>query len=316
MNTKEIPVYMMTGFLDSGKTTFTKDLLTSPDFCSGERTLFLRCEDGEEEYDEKQFAPFNVQMVTFDEQEEFTKARLKELTKQYRPEQVIIEYNGMWPFSLCDEAFPNSWTLYQLVCLIDAKTFEPYSKNLGQMMMEKLVNADVIVFNRCTPELKDYLRSRNLKMVNRQAEIYLEDDEGEGEDYFLGGECPFDLDGVDCLELDERDYGVWYVDCMDYPEHYEGKSVKYKGIIVQSRDFPKGTCAIGRFAMVCCSNDMQFLGMVTKGPGYDKFETKQWVEVTAKVEIAYQEAFHEEGPNLYIEKIVACDPPENEIVGF
>ena len=68
--------------------------------------------------------------------------------------------------------------------------------------------------------------------------------------------------------------------------------------------------------MVCCSNDMQFLGMVTKGHGYDKFETKQWVEVTAKVEIAYQEAFQEEGPNLYIENIVACDPPENEIVGF
>jgi len=315
MKRKEVPVYMMTGFLDSGKTTFARDLLTSPDFVGEEQTLFLRCEDGEEEYDEAELADFKVTLVSIEKQEDLTLKKMKELQKEYNPTQIVIEYNGMWQLDILDQVFPSNWVLYQLVCLVDAGTFESYSKNMGSLMMEKLKNADVIVFNRCTQELKDYLRSRNLKMVNRQAEIYLEDEEGEGEDYFLGGECPFDL-SVPVLELEGNDYGVWYVDVMDNPERYEGKTIHYKGMVVQSKDFPSGCCAVGRFAMVCCSNDMQFLGMVCKGEGFDKFPTKQWVELTAVCKEEYQEVFHEDGPSLYIQSIEACDPPEDEVIGF
>ena len=46
---KEIPVYLFTGFLDSGKTTFIQGSLEDPAFNSGEKTLVLLCEEGEEE---------------------------------------------------------------------------------------------------------------------------------------------------------------------------------------------------------------------------------------------------------------------------
>ena len=56
----EVPVYLITGFLESGKTTFLKDVLASPDFADGQKTLLIQCEEGEEEYDEKEFSRHNI----------------------------------------------------------------------------------------------------------------------------------------------------------------------------------------------------------------------------------------------------------------
>ena len=45
----EMPVYLFTGFLESGKTTFIKETLGDPRFNNGQRTLILLCEEGETE---------------------------------------------------------------------------------------------------------------------------------------------------------------------------------------------------------------------------------------------------------------------------
>ncbi len=45
------------GFLESGKTKFIQETFEDPNFDSGDKTLLLICEEGEEEYDsEKKFA--------------------------------------------------------------------------------------------------------------------------------------------------------------------------------------------------------------------------------------------------------------------
>ena len=48
-----IPVYMINGFLESGKTEFISYTLAQPYFQSPGRTLLILCEEGENEYDEK-----------------------------------------------------------------------------------------------------------------------------------------------------------------------------------------------------------------------------------------------------------------------
>ncbi len=48
---------------------------------------------------------------------------------------------------------------------------------MGQLMMEKISNADMLIFNHCNEELRAQLRSRNLRMVNRRADIYLENED-------------------------------------------------------------------------------------------------------------------------------------------
>lgn len=311
----EIPVYLITGFLESGKTNFIRPMLTSEEFAGGERTLFFRCEDGEEEYDPEELAKHNVVLVPISKKEELTKERLKEYGKKYKPEQVVCEYNGMWPLAEIEDLLPKNWALYQIVATIDATTFDAYVKNMGSLMMEKLGNADMIIFNRCTKELAGALRKRNLKMLNRQAEIYLEYPNGDAEDYFLGDECPFDL-SAPVLELSDEEYGFWYVDVMEHPDRYEGKLVRYRGVVAQSDKFPKGSFVAGRFAMVCCSEDVTFFGMICKGPDHNRFKTKDWVMVTAQVKKEYQKLFQSEGPVLYTQSVEPCNPPEQEIIGF
>ena len=53
---KEIPVYLFVGFLESGKTKFIQETFEDPNFDSGDKTLLLVCEEGEEEYNQKKFA--------------------------------------------------------------------------------------------------------------------------------------------------------------------------------------------------------------------------------------------------------------------
>ena len=60
----DVPVYLFTGFLGAGKTTFIQDILTDRNFNEGENTLLLLCEEGEEEYAPDEFASKTVQIRT------------------------------------------------------------------------------------------------------------------------------------------------------------------------------------------------------------------------------------------------------------
>ena len=308
----DIPVYLITGFLDAGKTDFINGILKDG-FAAEDRTLLLCCEEGETEYDPKSL--FNVFTYTVDDPAQLTPEFFKKLEKQYRPKQVIIEFNGMWSFEpLYREGLPANWILYQIMCLVDATTFEPYLRNMGQLMMEKILNADMIIFNRCNEELRKALRGRNLRMVNRRADIYLEDLEGNSEDYNNGEVCPFDLDQP-VINIPDDDYGVWYVDVMDYPDRWAGKTVHMKLLMCHSKKYP-GTHCPGRFAMVCCENDVQFMGLVAKGVDLNKYKNRDWVEVEARMALENHSAYKGKGPVMHIISIKPCEKPANEVVTF
>ena len=72
---KEIPVYIFTGFLESGKTLFMQDTLEDSRFNAGEKTLVLQCEEGEEEFDPAKFPSKNVVIKTLDSQEDLNESR-------------------------------------------------------------------------------------------------------------------------------------------------------------------------------------------------------------------------------------------------
>ena len=308
----DIPVYLVAGFLDGGKTNFINGILEDG-FARKDRTLLICCEEGEEEYNPR--ALDNVTVVTVEEEEDLKCSQLKAWEKQYKPKQVLIEYNGMWQMErLYREVLPANWVLYQIMTFVQASTFELYAKNMGQLMMEKILNADMIIFNRCNEELRKALRGRNLRMVNRRADIYLENTDGTSEDYVTDDMAPFDLSGGH-LDVPDNDYGIWYVDMMDNPQRYDGVTVRYKALMCHSKKFPGIHCP-GRFAMVCCNNDMQFLALVCKGEGLEKFKNRQWVEIQATVKKEQCQAYDGEGPVLYVTDVKPCQKPDPENVSF
>lgn len=308
----ELPVYLFAGLLDAGKTSFINSIL-SDGFAFDDRTLLLCCEEGETEYDPQVLD--NVTVVTVEEEEDLTRAFLEECQKKYQPRQILIEYNGMWSMErLYREVLPSNWILYQIMTVVDARTFDVCVKNMGQLIMEKITNADMLVFNRCTPELRTALRERNLRLVNRRADIYLENEDGTSEDYLTGNECPFDLD-QEVISIPDDDFGIWFVDVMDHPERYAGKKVHLKLVMCHSQQFP-GVCCPGRFAMVCCENDVQFLGLIAEGEGLDQYQNHDWVEVTARMSVEERKPYGGEGPVMNVLSIAPTEKAEEEVVSF
>ena len=92
-------VYIVTGFLESGKTKFMREMLTDEGFSEGERTLLLVCEEGEEEYEPELLKKCNTVMVNLESPEDMAGDKLIQLDKKYRPERVLIEYNATWLLS-------------------------------------------------------------------------------------------------------------------------------------------------------------------------------------------------------------------------
>ena len=87
------PVYMINGFLESGKTEFIQYTLSQPYFQSNDKTLLIVCEEGEIEYDEEILKKSNTIMELIEEEEDFTSQTLISLEKKHRPSRIIIEYN-------------------------------------------------------------------------------------------------------------------------------------------------------------------------------------------------------------------------------
>lgn len=307
----ELPVYLFLGLLDSGKTTFIDGVLEEG--FADSPTLLIRCEQGEEEYTH---LPATVTVVDIEREADLTCARLKKLEKEYRPKQIIIEWNGMWQLARLEaEVLPSNWLLYQVMTFVESSTFDSYSRNFGQLMMEKLSSADMIVFNRCTPELAASLRRRNLKMINRRAVIYLEYTDGSTEDYFTGEESPFDLD-QDVIQIPDEDFGLFYVDAMEHPERYDGKTVHLKLVMCHVAKYPD-IAVPGRFAMTCCADDITFFGLVATGENLTAIETREWVDVTAVMGTISHELYGDSvGPLLHITSVSICDKPDEEVVTF
>ena len=312
----EVPVYIFSGFLDSGKTSFATETLTDPSFTEDCRTLLLLCEEGMEEYDPQLLAANNVVMEVIEDEDEINVFRLNELEREYRPDQIVVEYNGMWSLANFAENMPSNWRIYQQITTVDASTFDLYVKNMGAIMMEKLISAYMIVFNRCTPELAAALRKRNLKMVNRSAEIYMIFTDEHYEDYDDGTVLPFEITG-DELNLADDEFGFWYVDVLEHPERYEGVTVTYRGRVAKDNRFPKGSFVAGRHAMVCCEEDITFLGLICMAPDFlDRVHTRDWVEITAKVAVEYIELYKNIAPMLYVQSVEPCECPDPELVLF
>src|SRR5699024_8874880 len=145
-------------------------------------------------------------------------------------------------------------------------------------------------------------------------EIFFEDEEGELTDIFEE-EVPYDLK-ADVIEIEDMDYGIFYVDMRDHPERYQGRTVKFKGMVLKSRDVGANFFVPGRMAMTCCADDTTFIGYVCQSKNAPKLPMGSWVEVTATVDWKYLDVYHEEGPVLKAKAIRSAKAPESELVYF
>lgn len=307
-----IPVYLINGFLESGKTEFIKYTISQPYFKTKGTTLLILCEEGELEYEASLLKKTSTVMEVIEDEEEFSVEHLLELEKKHKPERIIIEFNGMW--NMKEVKLPIHWSIDQQITMIDASTFPMYYTNMKSMVAEMVRKSEMIIFNRCDgiKELSSY--KRNVKAVNPQAEIIFEDSQGEINE-MMEEELPYDLNQP-VIKLDDEGFAVWYLDSLDHIERYVGKTVQFVGQILKPKSFPADYFVPGRLAMTCCADDMAFLGFACEYDKASELKEKTWVKVTAVVACEYWADYHGEGPVLHAVKVEAAKAPKEEVINF
>lgn len=314
MEKQEVLVFLMTGFLESGKTKFLDFTLKQDYFQISGETLLILCEEGEEEFDPEELKKYRVSIETVEDREDFTEEWLQEMQDKYHPERVIIEYNGMWRVSEFEEMnLPKSWVLEQKLTTVDASTFQTYLANMKPLFVEMVRGTDLVLFNRCTEiePLAGFRRS--VKVVSPGAEVIFEDEEGEIENIFVDS-VPYDMD-ADVVEIQPIDYGIWFVDVTENPERYNGKVVRFTAEVKKPRRFPHDGFAFGRKAMTCCADDLTFLGYVCRSEDAPKYKSGDWVTLTGKIGYAKLPVYDGVGPVLSAIEIEPAEPIE-ELVYF
>ena len=311
-----VPVYLINGFLESGKTSFIDFTLRQEYFQNGEKTLLIMCEEGEVELDESYLKKINAVQVFLDSPENMTPETMRSLEMRHKPDRVLIEYNGMWKMEdIYNLTLPSGWMLFQVITMIDAQTFAMYTANLNMksMVVAFVGDADMVIFNRCDDSTDVTKFRRSIKAVNGRAQVIFEDVNGDMLE--AADELPYDVN-ADVIEIEDYDYGIFFVDAQDHPEVYEGKTVHFKGMVLKSSDLISGIFIPGRHAMTCCAEDLQFIGYVCHSKFARKLKNGDWVDVTAKIKYEYVRQYRGKGPVLYADDVQLCEKPQEEVIYF
>lgn len=318
---KEMMVYVIMGFLEAGKTSLIRDLLTDELFDDNAKTLILACEEGEEEYDQTMLEKSNAACEYIEDEESFQGKVVEKFLKKHRPDRVIIEYNGMWTTQHIPEMYDeleelcfDQEVIFQTIDVVNDETFSLYRKNMPSMMVEQFRVSEMIIINRCTVENTNKTAIRgSVKAANPRAQIVYESTDDAF--YEMKEELPFDVQ-ADIIEVGNDDFGMWYVDMMDHESVYSGKTLKLTGMIQKPRGLGKEYAVFGRYAMTCCADDVQYLGFLSKADDWSAFEDKEYVTITARMEFEFRKEYGEEGPVFYTELIEKAKKPQEELIYF
>lgn len=312
---QQIPVYVFTGFLDSGKTKFIQETLEDSRFNAGERTLLLVFEEGEEEFDISAYPHQNVYIEVLDQQS-VTQKDLQALTKKYKAQRVVAELNGMQLVGDLYTRFPEEWAVAQEVMFADSTTFMAYNANMRNLVMDKLVGAQMVVFNRLTPGADTMPFHKLARAANRRIDILYDYTDGTTAFDDVVDPLPFDINAP-VIQVNDEDYALWYRDVSEEPEKYEGKTVCFKGQVAMLRREKEGMFAPGRFVMTCCADDIQFCGIPCRYPDSKNLKSRAWVQVTARITAEKHSLYKGElGPVLTAISVTSAEPAEQDVVTF
>lgn len=304
-------VFVIYGFLESGKTQFINFTLSQDYFKMDDTTLLIVCEEGMEEYDEKVLKENNTVMEVIEDFEDFNLDTLKDLDEKYNPERVIIEYNGMWDCK--NMVLPENWELRQQMTIVDGITFETYFNNMKSMFADMIRNSELLIMNRCNNNEKLNSYKMSIKAINTGMEVVFENEEGEIDLPLTDEDLPYDMK-ADIIDISEKDYGIWYLDMWENTDRYAGKRLRIKAMVMKEGGLPKNYFVAGRPAMTCCADDIVFMGVICKSKEAKRLENRDTIELLFTVVDEYRSDYGGNGPVLYAEKLEKIPPLASPIV--
>ena len=312
---EEISVYMFLGFLESGKTKFIQETFEDPRMENGENTLLLVCEEGEEEYDPHLFKVKNV-FIEYIEKADLNAAHLTELVQKYKCGRVVVEYNGTWLLQAFFDAMPEDWVINQMMTFFDSATFLNYNRNMRQLVYDKIQLTQMVVFNRFKGEYEKMAFHKVVRAISRRPDIVYEYIGGKAEFDDIEDPMPFDVNAP-VIEIEDKDYALFYRDVSEKLKEYIGKTVRFKGMAAVNKKVPAGYIVLGRYIMTCCEADIAYDGFAVRcGKLAEGVKTRDWLTVTGKIMYEYNSVYRSKGPVILAEKIEPAQKPEQEVATF
>ena len=310
------PVYLFTGFLESGKTRFIQESMEDKKFNSGDKTLLLVCEEGIEEYDPTRFWGQNVYFAQIEDEDDLTEENLNSIASKHNLDRIIVEYNGMWQLKSFYAAMPQSWAIFQQMFFVDSNTFLAYNANMRSLVVDKLNDAEMVIFNRADSGKVDKDEFHKIvRGISRGATIIYDYPDGKVEYDEIEDPLPFDKNAP-VIEIADDDYALWYRDLSEDLEFYIGKTVKFKGMVARNAELSSNMFVIGRPIMTCCADDIAYSGLVCRLPSPTSLKDGEWVTVTAKISYENCKLYKNKGPVLIANGTSFAVKPQKEVATF
>ena len=236
------------------------------------------------------------------------------LQKRHDATKLVIEYNGMWQINELYNRAPEHWIIGQNILFFDAETFDSYNKNMRSLVVDKIQNADLVIFNR-VDDVDCMELHRAVRGLSRGCDIVYEKTTGETAFDDIEDPLPFDKD-ADVIEIADRDYALFYRDLSEDMASYDGKTVRFKAVVARDKAMGTGTMFVGRHIMICCQDDIQYSPLVCKWGKSDEYQNYDWVMVEAKIKITNHKLYQAPGPVLTATSITRAYQPTDPVATF
>lgn len=307
---KKVPVFLINGFLESGKTQFILATIHRDEFYKRGKTLLLVCEEGENEYSPSDLEKYNVQ-IEYIEENQMTVDYLHSLYTKYQPQRIVIEMNLMWNQDKI--IFPKYFELSQIISLIDGQTFPVYFANMRQQLIDIIKISDVVAFTKLSTRdsLKPFQTS--LKMINSQCLYCLIDENCLSTQEAFDALLPYNIEDKEIVISDD-DFGIFYIDTFDHRNDYQNKIVTFNAWVVKSDKLKNEEFIAGRKVLNCCAQDIQLYGFLVKSSLGMDLKHDSWIKLKAQCQIEYNDEYQEEEIILTPLEIKIIDEIEKPIL--
>ena len=229
----------------------------------------------------------------------------------------MAELNGMQLVGDLYMRFPEEWTVAQEVMFADSTTFMTYNANMRNLVMDKLVGAQMVVFNRLEKGCDTMPFHKIARAANRKIDILYDYTDGTTAYDDVEDPLPFDINAP-VIDIKDEDYALWYRDVTEEPQKYDGKTVHFKAQVAMLKRDRDNMFAPGRFIMTCCVEDIEFCGIPCRYANPKDLESRSWVMVTARIAAEKHRLYKGElGPVLTaIEVVKGAEPAEPDVCTF
>ena len=185
---------------------------------------------------------------------------------------------------------------------------------MRSLVYDKLKSCELVVFNRADEKNLDKQAFHKIvRAVSRKTNIAYEYKNGEVEYDDIEDPPPYDMNAP-IIEIADEDYAFWVADFAEKPEAYEGKTVRIHVMVAKNKSLQPGEMVVGRKLMLCCSEDIQFKGMLCKCDNAAKYKSNDWIYLTAKIVFEAHRLYRGgHGPVLYANAVKRAEPADPEV---